>query len=53
MALPEHIDDHPLAIHLREVHVVDAPLGSQLHGRGLIQHVVNINGFRSVFPSLL
>src|SRR5262249_45907376 len=38
-ALPEHVDDHPFAVEFRQVHIINAPLGHQLHRRCLIQQV--------------
>src|SRR5687767_14490974 len=46
MILPEYVDDLPLAVVLRQVHVVDAPEGRCLRARGLIQDLVDHNLFR-------
>ena len=49
MALPKHIHNHPLAINFRG-DVIYALIGSELHCRGLIHHVVDFNLFRRILP---
>ncbi len=39
--LPKHVDDLPLALILCQMHVINAPHGSQLRGRGLVGNVIH------------
>src|SRR6266516_762915 len=52
MGLPQHMNDHPLAIIFCKMHVIDAPGCNEFHAGCVIEHFIDDNLFGCIWGKL-